>query len=681
MKNHRLKIAAIFSLALTTGTLLLHAQTNDSFADSIQLDFVTAPNGAGVITDATLEPGEPAHKDGAPCKSLWWHWQTHANGTMTVILDGGSATNVMFALYTGNAIDSLSLVRRQIGSFNAFTVGGGIVFHLAVVADEETAGDVHFHILSSEGGPAPPVVAQANLLCEPSFEGTGLHFTCWHSTGLAGGYVNERGGADGTTWPVYDNGGALWQDFPTIPGHLYNVKFAFRPDMGATTGAASVMWDDRTVGSVSADDGVYWHWGNFDVYGSNTISRLTISMEGRLGLDAFSVIDESAPPQIVQQPAAVDALAGGSASLFTIATGSEPLRYQWLFNDQPLAGKTNYLIALNLASTNDVGDYQVVITNASGSITSSIAHVSVTVISDATILYQPYGDTLPAGGYYKLSVFAGGDTPLRYQWEKDGSPVMGATNRDITFTSILTSDAGTYRVQVQNDHSSVLSLPAVLVVSTNDPGGGWINFRNKFTVPPSNSVPIYAADGFTPINSANYVAQLYSGPTLERLRPAGSPSAFLGAGLFTGELVQLPNVPVGGTGVLQVRVWDSTQSASYEEARATGKEFGKSEIMTQTAGSQGFFAPNMLGLQSFSLQSGLSLFTVGIVKFVDVQPPGQITWELQGAAGFRYLIEKSDQNFSWLPFAVVTNLFGTVNFTDSTLGSQNTVFYRARILD
>jgi len=58
-------------------------------------------------------------------------------------------------------------------------------------------------------------------------------------------------------------------------------------------------------------------------------------------------------------------------------------------------------------------------------------------------------------------------------------------------------------------------------------------------------------------------------------------------------------------------------------------------------------------------------------------------WSLQGEPGFRYLVERlvrSDDS-TWRPFVVLTNVTGTVTFTDSANSDSGVVFYRSRILD
>ena len=91
----------------------------------------------------------------------------------------------------------------------------------------------------------------------------------------------------------------------------------------------------------------------------------------------------------------------------------------------------------------------------------------------------------------------------------------------------------------------------------------------------------------------------------------------------------------------------------------------------------------MIGLQSFQLLPGLPQFSAGVVHFVERQPAGTFVWSLQGEPGFNYLIEKSIGSHppAWNPFRVLTNLTGTVTFTDTNNPAASSVFYRGRILD
>ena len=63
----------------------------------------------------------------------------------------------------------------------------------------------------------------------------------------------------------------------------------------------------------------------------------------------------------------------------------------------------------------------------------------------------------------KFVVVASGSTPLRYQWTRDGSPIVGATSATLIVQQVAASDNGaTFRVVVSNAIGSVISQTATL---------------------------------------------------------------------------------------------------------------------------------------------------------------------------------------------------------------------------
>jgi len=71
-------------------------------------------------------------------------------------------------------------------------------------------------------------------------------------------------------------------------------------------------------------------------------------------------------PTIVNQPQNQAAPLGEDAKFVVIATGVQPLRYQWYFKQLPVAGATNASLVLEKLKTSQAGPYQVRVTNAFG---------------------------------------------------------------------------------------------------------------------------------------------------------------------------------------------------------------------------------------------------------------------------------------------------------------------------
>ena len=104
--------------------------------------------------------------------------------------------------------------------------------------------------------------------------------------------------------------------------------------------------------------------GNYFVVVSNSIGATTSS------LATLTII---LTPSITQSPASQNVLIGQPANFSVAALGAPTLIYQWRKNSNsiPGANATNYSIASVTAG--DAGYYDVVVTNFSGSVTSSVA--------------------------------------------------------------------------------------------------------------------------------------------------------------------------------------------------------------------------------------------------------------------------------------------------------------------
>ncbi len=174
-------------------------------------------------------------------------------------------------------------------------------------------------------------------------------------------------------------------------------------------------------------------------------------------------------PVITTQPQSQTNSIGAPVEFFVAVNGAAPLHYQWRFNGTNLSGATatNYVLA-NIQPAN-AGNYTVVITNGLGSVTSSIA--TLTVLAGPVITNQPQSISVSVGNDAAFSVGASGATPLSYQWRFNAANLPGATNASYTRTNAQFADAGNYTVIVANAAGSVTSSVAVLTVNNPAVGG------------------------------------------------------------------------------------------------------------------------------------------------------------------------------------------------------------------
>src|SRR5205809_40206 len=108
--------------------------------------------------------------------------------------------------------------------------------------------------------------------------------------------------------------------------------------------------------------------------------------------------------------------------------------------------------------------FTVVVSNTAGSVTSSVA--TLTVNSPPTITSQPTSQTVTAGQTAAFSVTATGTAPLSYQWQRAGVPISGATLASYTTPPTTSGDNGAqFTVVVSNTAGSVTSSAATLTVN------------------------------------------------------------------------------------------------------------------------------------------------------------------------------------------------------------------------
>jgi hypothetical protein len=132
------------------------------------------------------------------------------------------------------------------------------------------------------------------------------------------------------------------------------------------------------------------------------------------------------------QPASQTNGVGTTVILAVIVTnGTPPFSYQWQVggmnlvngrtNGATISGATsNVLTISNVQPTNGATNYTVIVKNIAGSVTSSIA--VLTVYSSPVIVLQPTNQAIAVGSNATFTVTAIGTVPLHYQWWERDEP-------------------------------------------------------------------------------------------------------------------------------------------------------------------------------------------------------------------------------------------------------------------
>jgi len=173
-------------------------------------------------------------------------------------------------------------------------------------------------------------------------------------------------------------------------------------------------------------------------------------------------------PSIQTQPANQNVTAGLAGTFSVIASGTSPLSYQWQKNGAAISGATSSSYTTPSTSTSDNGaQFNVIVSNSAGSVASTTATLTVNPApTQPSITTQPANQSVTVGQTAGFSVVATGTAPLSYQWQKNGTPISGATASIYTTPPTTMSDNGSqFVVVVSNVAGSATSNAATLTVN------------------------------------------------------------------------------------------------------------------------------------------------------------------------------------------------------------------------
>lgn len=194
-------------------------------------------------------------------------------------------------------------------------------------------------------------------------------------------------------------------------------------------------------------------WGVPTIFSRNPLSRIPNDLHHVAALTAgytnSMALVAGREPAFVQSPVGGLVAQGTTLQLSASVVGQAPLCYAWLRNSQVIAGATNATLVMSNASASLAGRYQLIVSNALGTIKSLPIQVRVMPVIP-TILAQPTNTLVLLSQPVRLKVEAVGSTPMFYQWKHNGYAMPGQTNATLLIPEVQTTHGGTYQVIVSN---------------------------------------------------------------------------------------------------------------------------------------------------------------------------------------------------------------------------------------
>jgi len=220
----------------------------------------------------------------------------------------------------------------------------------------------------------------------------------------------------------------------------YQWYFASANDAGQA-GAYAVTFNNFVVGAVVTNGG----------YGYGTMPQVSFVGGGGTGASGFGTN-----------------INGVVTGIKVTNAGSGYVGLPSVVIDPPngfLIGQTNSTLTLTNANQNSLGNYFVVVSNAAGSVTSSVVNLTLFYPPAITTTNQLQDQIVNAYSPASFNVAATGTAPLSYQWLMNGSILPGATTSTLTFPSVTPPQLGPYSVIVTNQYGSVTSSVANLYMA------------------------------------------------------------------------------------------------------------------------------------------------------------------------------------------------------------------------
>ncbi|MGD0745177.1 MAG: immunoglobulin domain-containing protein [Verrucomicrobiota bacterium] len=336
---------------------------------------------------------------------------------------------------------------------------------------------------------------------------------------LAGGSFATLGGLSRT------NIGRL---FNTVPA-TQNLSFDGSAISWQRGGASPEVW--RTTFDISTN-GVDWIslGAGQRVPGGWQLTNLPLAQVRNIRARGFVTSGEyngsssfvetiGGPAVVVTSPASRTNNAGTTATFFAAGGGTPPLTCQWLKDGVPLTDAGNIsgagtpTLTLSNVLGGDAGRYALMVSNAGGSITSSVATLSVI---EPIISLQPTNQFADAGQSANFTVAAIGSAPFTYQWRKNGTNISAPNSPTLTLAGVSGADLGTYSVLVSTPYGSAVSSNATLTINFAVPDSLSVNASGQvraIVVQPDGKILI--GGSFTNLagQPRNFIA---------RLKPDGS---------------------------------------------------------------------------------------------------------------------------------------------------------------
>lgn len=338
------------------------------------------------------------------------------------------------------------------------------------------------------------------------------------------------------------------------PGVTYQVVYNWDEvnGYGATLYVNPASANDQYVYATDTTNNTYLQTLPVSQIGFSQYENQGVAAIGNVMVgNNFSDVMTNVPqlPVFGVQPQGATNYAGNNLSLYTAASGID-VTYQWLLNKAPLTDDGVTIVGsasnvLNLTNLQASGNYSVVATTSAGSVTSSVAVVSIITTPTAPFFtLQPQGVTNSLFATVTLTALANGTGPITYEWYFEAPAAssfsdLGVSGPTLTFSGGY-ANSGSYYVKATGPDGSTAS--ATVQVLVTPPPIISISDLKTHIINTNNSYTINGGQVFNVIGVVTTFGDILSGGTSEFYIQDGTGACLVFRGGFNSS-----NTPPAGT--------------------------------------------------------------------------------------------------------------------------------------
>jgi hypothetical protein len=315
-------------------------------------------------------------------------------------------------------------------------------------------------------------------------------------------FADWSGNATGTTNPlnvIMNSNMVITGNF--LPYPTYTLTLVTNGQGNISLSPTGGVYDTNTVVTVTATPAAGWVFDSWSGGASGSANPLSVNMTNNLlltgnfaQLPAFDVLPQNQTNSV-----------GSTANFAAHAVGSGSLSYQWYYINSPQAGATSSTLMLTNIQLANAGNYWVTVTNAYGSVTSSVVALVLTNTGGSTNTVSVCDEAnlraaIQAGGW--VSINCNGTITLTNTINITNDVILDATG-----VSFALSGSNVLRLfyvapgAMLSATNVVLEDGAVILTNTNTPADGGAIYNDGGTVIlascvlTNNTVQEFAAGG------------------------------------------------------------------------------------------------------------------------------------------------------------------------------------------